>query len=133
MKNPVIRDSKDHEESSHDRQKHKKQKIPVESPNQSFFPSGFFKVAHYIRLSDDTRTWRSSQEPPSANNDNPEVLQLFVHVWNLLEPEPPRLVISFTGDEKRFSLEGVKKKTFMAGLMKVGYILLFIEHIQRIH
>ncbi|XP_027211632.2 transient receptor potential cation channel subfamily M member-like 2 [Penaeus vannamei] len=108
---------------SHDAWHHEKdiKEFPTDAYGSLFFrqdPKGFFKVAHYIRLSDDTRTWRSSQEPPSANNDNPEVLQLFVHVWNLLEPEPPRLVISFTGDEKRFSLEGVKKKTFMAGLMK---------------
>ncbi|XP_063592231.1 transient receptor potential channel-like [Penaeus indicus] len=95
--------------------------FPTDAYGSLFFrqdPKGFFKVAHYIRLSDDTRIWRSNEDPPSADNDNPEVLQLFVHVWNLLEPEPPRLVISFTGDEKKFSLEGAKKKTFMAGLMK---------------
>lgn len=77
-------------------------------------------MAHYIRISNDTQIWRSFNEPPSEDSHNPEVLQLFVHVWNLLEPEPPRLAISFTGDEKNFSLEGTKKKTFMAGLMKVS-------------
>ncbi|ROT74192.1 hypothetical protein C7M84_007309 [Penaeus vannamei] len=72
---------------------------------------GFYKVAHYIRLSDETRIWRSPRGDPS-------VLQLMVGTWKLLEPEHPKLVISFSGDEERFSLEGAKKKTFMAGLIR---------------
>ncbi|XP_042877224.1 transient receptor potential channel-like [Penaeus japonicus] len=107
----------------HDAWHHKEdvREFPTDAYGSLFFrqdPKGFFKVAHYIRISNDTQIWRSFNEPPSEDSHNPEVLQLFVHVWNLLEPEPPRLAISFTGDEKNFSLEGTKKKTFMAGLMK---------------
>ncbi|XP_042863010.1 transient receptor potential cation channel subfamily M member-like 2 [Penaeus japonicus] len=92
--------------------------FPTDAYGMLFFkqePKGsdcrFFKVAHYIRLSDETRIWRSPRGDPS-------VLQLLVGTWNLLEPEHPKLVISFAGDEERFSLEGAKKKTFMAGLIR---------------
>nr|XP_027215814.1 transient receptor potential cation channel subfamily M member 2-like [Penaeus vannamei] len=88
--------------------------FPTDAYGMLFFkqePKGFYKVAHYIRLSDETRIWRSPRGDPS-------VLQLMVGTWKLLEPEHPKLVISFSGDEERFSLEGAKKKTFMAGLIR---------------
>ncbi|XP_059174640.1 transient receptor potential cation channel subfamily M member-like 2 [Physella acuta] len=47
-------------------------------------------------------------------------LDLLKNYWNMMDPEPPHLVISVVGGAKNFKLDGRMRETFSTGLIKAA-------------
>jgi hypothetical protein len=67
---------------------------------------GSIKPAKYIRLSDTTPMHK--------------VKELLIDHWGLFRPHRPHLAISLIGGAKNFRMEGRKRETFKAGLIKAA-------------
>ncbi|XP_071090476.1 transient receptor potential cation channel subfamily M member-like 2 [Haliotis cracherodii] len=67
---------------------------------------GGMKPAKYIRV--------------ASTDSEKHVLEMMLKYWRILEPVPPKLVISVIGGAKNFKLDGRMRDTFNSGLIKAA-------------
>ncbi|XP_067657196.1 transient receptor potential cation channel subfamily M member-like 2 isoform X2 [Haliotis asinina] len=67
---------------------------------------GGMKPAKYIRV--------------ASTDSEKDVMEMMLKYWRILEPVPPKLVISVIGGAKNFKLDGRMRDTFNSGLIKAA-------------